>query len=185
LARALVFGLLLVLVLLTDPSLARERKASRLSNPFLAPDLALWLVGPMARLADDEEIEKFLSLRDDEAAARFVEAFWARRDPDPERPGNRIQELAESRAREADRRFTEAGYRGRHTDRGTVFVLYGEPWDTGYDVTLNMRTIEVWAYPADGVVGLDGSRPDQRYRFTQQGQFTVFYDERPGLQRRR
>jgi GWxTD domain-containing protein len=137
----------------------------------------------MAKMADDREEEIYLGIRDDQQATLFIDQFWALRDPDPETPENPLRDLAESRSVEADRRFTEAGYRGRHTDRGTIFVLYGEPWDTGFEVGLKMQTIEVWAYPAEGLVGLDGSRPNERYRFSRQGQFTVFYQQKPGSRR--
>jgi GWxTD domain-containing protein len=176
--------LLVLLFLSWDVCWSRERKPSQLSNPFLSPELSLWLVGPMGYLADKSEEERYLGIKDDEEALRFIDQFWARRDPDPETPGNALRELAEARAVEADRRFTEAGYRGRHTDRGTIFVIYGEPWDTGFEAPVDdRREVEVWAYPPEGVKGLDGSTPEERYRFARSGQFTVFYVQRPGSRR--
>lgn len=176
--------LVVLLALLPDHSEARGRKPSQLSNPFLSPELSLWLVGPMARLADESEVEAYLEIRDDEEAAVFIDQFWSRRDPDPRTPANPLRDLAEARALEADRRFSEAGYRGRHTDRGTIFVIYGEPWDTGFEAPLDdNRTVEVWAYPSEGVTGLDGSAPEERYRFARRGQFTVFYGQKPGSRR--
>ena len=125
-------------VVIADPAEAAKRrkggaKAADLIHPFLGPAYSSWLVGPIAALATDQEIARFLELSDDPAAARFIEEFWDRRDPEPEFPGNPLREDFEERVQEADRRFEEGMTPGHRTERGTLFVLYGEPTEQRID----------------------------------------------------
>ena len=162
------------------------RAAAELTNPRLSPEHSQWLVGAAGRMATAEEVQAFLRLADDAAATAFEESFWERRDPDTTRPGNPVRELFERRATEADRRFSEAGYRGRRTARGTYYVLYGEP--EKIDFAVNPRAgeppLEVWTYPREAAAGLDGRRPAASYRFVKQGDLTVLY-QRPVVERAR
>jgi GWxTD domain-containing protein len=154
------------------------RARAELTNPFLGPDYTAWLIGPVSRLATPEEERQFLALQDDRQAAAFVEAFWSRRDPAPDKPGNQVREAFEKRSAEADRRFSEAGYLGRRTDRGMIYVLYGDPADSDFEVGTRLGSnspIEVWTYGADAPSGLDGKRPSAAYRFVKQGGLTVLY----------
>ena len=155
------------------------RSAASLTNPQLGPAYAQWLVGAAGQMATEEERHEFLGLTNDFAASDFVESFWARRDPDPETPGNPVRETFERRTEEADRKFTEAGVSGHKTARGTIYVLYGEPTRTDYEVPRRGGSaIEVWYYADDAPVGLDGRRPDAAYRFQKVGDVTMLY--RPG-----
>ena len=151
--------------------------AADLNNPNLSPALSQWLVGAISRMVTREEAETFLALRDDAAATAFIEAFWAARDSDPARPGNPFRELFEQREREADRRFSEAGYLGRRTDRGRTFVLFGEP--AKIDHELNPREgdppLERWDYAVEKTIGLNRRRPAPVYRFVKQGDLTVLF----------
>jgi GWxTD domain-containing protein len=160
-------------------------------NPYLGPAYSQWLVGPIGRMATAEEMDAFLALRDDQAAAAFIEAFWERRDPAPVRPDNPLLTTFEERAAEADRRFTESGYSGRRTDRGTIYILFGEPEKTDYEISPHPDDppVEVWFYPADAERGLSGEQPAQTYRFIKRRDVTTFYtprsleDRRGGLPR--
>ena len=162
------------------------RSAGELTNPFLGPERSSWLVGPIARLATQEELRSFLALQDDAQAEAFIQRFWAQRDPNPNREGNPVQEAFEERAAEADRLFTEAGFRGRGSDRGTVFILYGPPTKTDFEVspTPQEPPIEAWTYAPTTPAGLDGKRPAGLYRFIKRGDLTVTYVPRdPRLRR--
>lgn len=149
--------------------------AGEITNPALGPQYAQWLVGPISRMATREEIEEYLTLRSDVDAAAFIEEFWMRRDPDPESPGNPPRQVFESRAREADRRFSEAGVLGRRTDRGAIYVLYGAPQEVTHETQPTLRDVprEVWTYSGDAPEGLDGRSPAPRYRFVRRGDLTV------------
>jgi len=151
--------------------------AEILINPRLSPDYSQWLVGPTGRMATAEEVQAFLALSSDAEAAAFVEEFWERRDPMPLRADNPLRETYEERAAVADRQFSEAGYLGRRTDRGTIFVLHGEPSEIDYQNSPSPDDppVEVWIYPADAPPGLTGRPPERFYKFIRRGDLTRFY----------
>lgn len=180
--RAAIAAVLVVLGLLAAPLTGgrKSRSAAELTNPFLGPEYSQWLVGPIARMAAEKEIDKFLSLVDDGAARVFLDEFWERRDPDPGEPGNGVRETFEKRATEADKKFREAAYAGRRTDRGTIYILYGPPNEIEYEELRDVRgpDVELWRYPKGSTAGLDGRRPDRVYRFAKQGDLTSFFTPR-------
>lgn len=148
-----------------------------LTNPFLGPEHSGWLIGPIARLATPEEIRAFQAITSDEQAQAFVEAFWAKRTGAADEFGSSVRQVFEKRAAEADRAFTESGYRGRRTDRGAVFILYGPPRKVDYEVspTPGENPLEVWTYDETSPPGLDGRKPAGHYRFIKRGDLTVTY----------
>ncbi len=156
---------------------ATPHRAADLNNTYLSPALSQWLIGAVSRMATAEEVQAYLALRDDAAATAFIEQFWARRDPDPARAGNPLLDLFSQREKDADRRFSEAGYLGRRTDRGRTYVLYGEP--VKIDFEINPREgnppVERWSYGVDAQPGLDRRHPAPIYRFVKNGDLTVFY----------
>lgn len=162
---------------------AASRNPVDLTNPFLGPEYTGWLIGPIARLATSQEIDAFLAIQSDEQAGDFVEAFWAKRDSNGERPGNPLREAFENRAAHADKSFSEAGIQGRRTDRGAIFIIYGVPSKVDHEVppVPGASSLEVWIYEASAPVGLDGRRPSGAYRFIRRGDQTVLYH--PGLER--
>ena len=170
-------GLALVLTAMACASAPAARSTADLTNPFLGPERSSWLIGPVARIATPDEIQAFLALQDDAQAEAFMQQFWAKRDPNPDRPGNPLEEAFQERAAEADRLYTEAGFRGRRTDRGTIFILYGPPTKTDFEVSPTPRdsAIEVWSYADTTPAGLDGKRPVSAYRFIKRGDLTVTY----------
>ncbi len=157
---------------------SRPLEVSDLTHPGLGPEYSQWLVGAVARLATPAEIDEFLALRDDAAAQEFITRFWERRDPDPARPGNPVLATFLARATAADQRFSEAGYLGRRTDRGTIFIVYGEPDASRFAVGefVGEPAIEEWRYQPEERLGLDGKPPNAFYRFAKgRGDLTTFY----------
>lgn len=79
-------------------------------------------------LASAEEREQWPRLSDDNARRKFIDTFWALRDPDPESKVNEARIELLHRIAFADVAFDEAADdRGSLTDRGRVFVLLGPP----------------------------------------------------------
>ena len=154
-----------------------SRSRAELTNPFLGPEYSAWLIGPVARIATPQEIQEFLALQDDRQAEAFVQGFWERRDPAPDKSGNPVREAFDARSEEADRKYSEAGLSGRRTDRGALFVVYGPPSKVDFEVSPlpNGSPLEVWTYGADAPSGLDAKRPSGVYRFIKQGDRTVLY----------
>ncbi len=147
-----------------------SRSMADLANPFLGPDWSAWLVGPISRLTTPEETQAFLALKDDAAAAAFAESFWKKR-------GEAVRQAYAERALNADRLYSEGGYLGHRTDRGTIFVLYGRPEKEGFEVSPSPKesAIEVWTYGSNAPSGLDGNKPNPVYRFIKRGDLTVNY----------
>jgi GWxTD domain-containing protein len=159
----------------------KARPAEELLNPLVGPRLATWLVGPVSWMATDEEIEIFLGLTDETQAASFIEAFWKRRDPDPRFEANPNRELFDERMAEAEKLYREGTVAGHRTDRGTIYVLYGEPTGVSYELSNRPGDppIEEWRYPKKAEPGLDDREPKQLYRFFKPGELTVFYRNIP------
>ena len=145
-----------------------------LINPFLGPAYTSWLVGPVGQLADEEERTLFLLLESNEEAAAFVEEFWSRRD-------GALKRQFEVRATEADKRYSESGLLGRRTDRGMVYVLFGDPekteWEEHRDI--DDPNIELWTYAKGTGKGLNGKKPSRRYRFARDGDVMRLFSNDP------
>jgi len=154
-----------------------EHNLAELTNPALGPDYSQWLIGPIGYLATKGEVATYLALKDDKAAEQFIEQFWARRNPNPSRPVNALLQAFEERGAEADRLYAEAGFLGRRTDRGAIYVLYGRPQKVDFEVppVSGEPPIEVWSYGTDAPSGLTGRKPSPLYRFMKRGDLTVFY----------
>ena len=176
-ARATVLTLAVVLAVACGSSGPRTTNAIDLTNPFLGPEQSGWLIGPVARIATPAEIQAYLALTDNAQADAFIEQFWAKRDPNPQVPGNAILENFQERSAEADRLYSEAGFRGRRTDRGAVFILYGAPAEVDFEIAPSRgeAPIEAWKYAPDAPAGLDGRKPSPLYRFIKRGDLTVTY----------
>lgn len=175
--RLFALPLLLLLAAACGGGGVATRSIADLTNPALGPEHSGWLIGAVSRIATAEEIQAYLALRDDAAAQAFIESFWEKRDPAPAKPGNPLRETFEERSAAADRQFSEAGFLGRRTDRGTVYVLYGRPTEIDFEVspTPEDPPIEVWTYDASAPSGLNARRPAGLYRFIKRGDLTVTY----------
>ena len=179
LARAVTVALVLAVAVGCGAPAAAKPKPKRLPdllNPYLGPDHATWLEGAVARMATPDEITGYLALRDDAAAATFIEGFWERRNPHPGSGRNAVRQLFDQRATEADKRFSESGRSGHTTDRGAVYILYGEPSEIRFDAGVGPREVdaEVWVYKAPGQPGIHGHPPQPEYRFAKIGDVTVY-----------
>jgi len=156
--------------------------AVSLTNFHLSPAYSQWLLGPISWMAKDGEIEAYLALDEDAEAQAFIERFWGQRsNPDSPWPTDQPRAVFERRLGEADTRFSEGTKIGRWTDRGTIYILYGEPDNTYYEVPERPRNsprapepVEVWSYSKDSPRGLDGEKPKRKYFFVKRGEATVF-----------
>jgi GWxTD domain-containing protein len=86
-----------------------------------------WRRGPEKFLMTDEEERAWKSVTTDEAAAAFIDLFWARRDATAGTPRNEFREEFLSRVRYTDASFAEKRRRGALSDRGQVYILLGPP----------------------------------------------------------
>jgi len=134
---AFVFGLLLY------PSAATAAK-----HPQLAPNYEHWLDQEVNYLITSQERKIFLGLATDQARDRFIESFWAIRNPDPNSPSNTYREEHYRRLEYANTHFGSiSAADGWSTDRGMVYITLGAPQQKrSYLNEKELKPIETWFY---------------------------------------
>jgi GWxTD domain-containing protein len=111
----------------TDPQqppdvMSRERNR----KPELKKVYKDWLEQDVAYIITDEERKQFKKLQTDDEREQFIEAFWRRRDPDPDTDENEYKEQYYERVAYANEHFA-SGIPGWKTDRGRIYIMYGAP----------------------------------------------------------
>jgi GWxTD domain-containing protein len=130
-----------------------SREVNRLASGFAAfffLPLALstdgFLEDEVHFLISSRERAELLALEREEDRERFIEAFWARRDPTPGTIVNEAREDQERRLAQSDALFREGAFRGRHSERGRVHQLLGPPrFRESFDSSA-VVPLELWHY---------------------------------------
>lgn len=102
--------------------MSRERNR----KPELKKVYKDWLKEDVAYIITDEERKAFNKLVTDEEREQFIEAFWRRRDPDPDTDENEYKEQYYERVAYANETFA-SGIPGWKTDRGRIYIMFGKP----------------------------------------------------------
>jgi GWxTD domain-containing protein len=120
--------------------------------------------GPTRWLMLPDEERQYRRLRTTREVVDFIEEFWRRRDPEPDKPGNPFAKAFYERVEAADRLYSDEGTRGCLTNRGRAMVLLGPPpvlrygqkkvpaWSPGHPgappaVQTQTLPLETWVYP--------------------------------------
>lgn len=114
----------------------------------LPPGYREWLERDVVYLITKEERDTFLRLTTDEARDKFIDKFWALRNPDPGSPSNSYKDDIYQRISYADAHFSMgSGGEGWRTARGQTYITLGPPAhkETHYGAG-NLRPIEIWFY---------------------------------------
>src|SRR5205814_1786468 len=93
----------------------------------LSSSFSDWGKGPAQWLMTKDEQAQWKKIDDDAAAQKFVDLFWARRDPSPGTPANEFKDDFDARVASADKTFAQGRSKGSMTDRGHVFIVLGRP----------------------------------------------------------
>lgn len=93
----------------------------------LSQKYASWPDGPAGLLLTQQEQTAYKTITTDDAAQKFIDLFWAKRDPNLETRVNEFKVDFEARVAAADRMYGEGSTRGALTDRGKVLILLGQP----------------------------------------------------------
>jgi GWxTD domain-containing protein len=117
-----------------------------------------WIEEEVVYIANDREKEVFGELRTVEERARFIEAFWSRRDPNPATPQNEFREEHYRRIAYANEFLGRDTFRpGWRTDRGRYYILLGAPKTIErFSGSNEILDSELWFYQG-GERGLPGA----------------------------
>lgn len=118
-----------------------------------------WIEEEVPYIITDREKEVFLSLSNEEERDRFIDAFWARRDPNPATPVNELKEEHDRRIEHANQFLGRETFRpGWRTDRGRYYILLGEPKIVQrFSGKNEIVDSELWFYQGMGEKGLPDS----------------------------
>ena len=111
---------------LSDKERFQQQKALR---GELKGEYKKWVDEDVRWIITDQELAAFKNLSNDEERDQFIEAFWQRRNPNPDSPENEYRETHYQRIAYANEHFP-AGKPGWRTDRGHIYIAYGKPDST-------------------------------------------------------
>ena len=106
------------------------------------------MYAPLVYLMRDGERGVFENLTV-EGKRRYLVEFWRRRDPTPETPDNPLRDVYYRGVRHANSAFREGGAAqipGWRTDRGRIYLKYGEPNDALRRPMASPRPFEAWIF---------------------------------------
>jgi GWxTD domain-containing protein len=103
-------------------------KAQKALRQELKGPYKKWLDEEVPYIITDTERKAFMGLSNDEERDAFIEAFWQRRNPNPDSPENEYREEHYRRIAYANEHFA-AGKPGWKTDRGHIYIAFGPPDD--------------------------------------------------------
>jgi GWxTD domain-containing protein len=120
-----------------------------------------WLNEDVVYIISPEERSSFLHLSTNEEREQFIEAFWQRRNPDPDSAENSFKEEHYRRIAYTNEHFS-SGIPGWKTDRGRIYIMWGpadevdsHPSGGSYDRPASEGGGETSTYPFE----------DWRYRY--------------------
>ncbi len=98
-------------------------------------------------LAVSAEIDQYKNLDSLQSKRQFLFDFWKKRDTDFSTPENEFYNEYMERVRLSDERYGTINRAGSKTDRGRVYVLYGEPDQIDrYPSDIDKKPYEIWQY---------------------------------------
>ena len=118
-----------------------------------------WLDEDVIYIISPEERHSFLHLATNEEREQFIEAFWQRRNPDPDSPENTFKEEHYRRIAYANEHFA-SGIPGWKTDRGKIYIMWGPA-----DEVDSHPTGGNWDRPADQGGGSTTTYPWETWRY--------------------
>ncbi|MDP4176191.1 MAG: GWxTD domain-containing protein [Bacteroidota bacterium] len=93
------------------------------------------------------EIAQYEKLNNVEAKRDFLLKFWKKRDTDPSTVVNEYKNQYMERVRISDEKYSTINRKGRKTDRGRVYILYGEPDEIDRNPSdIDKKPYEIWHY---------------------------------------
>jgi len=121
----------------------------------LSPEHQEWGKGPAQWIMTADEQRQWKQIASDEDAEKFIQLFWARRDPTPGTPLNEFKADFEARVKDADARYANHDSigtvitPGSMSDRGRVLMVLGYPETINFysrDVLKSEGRREIWLW---------------------------------------
>ena len=98
-------------------------------------------------IASMQEIEKYENLTTENAKGKFLTNFWKARDEDPSDDMNHYLKDYMRRIKESNIKYKALSREGWRTDRGRVYLVYGQPSEIDrYPNQTDTRPYEIWYY---------------------------------------
>jgi GWxTD domain-containing protein len=98
-------------------------------------------------IATSQEMKEFKKAQTPEEKIELWNKFWYSRDPSPGTPENELRSDYYRRIEYANRYFTVLKREGWLTDRGMVFITYGEPDQVeDFPFELNKKAYQIWYF---------------------------------------
>jgi len=93
-------------------------------------------------IASPSELNEFKNINDIEGKNLWIEKFWKIKDPD-----NSFYLIFKQRVMEADLKFSTPFKKGRYTDMGKIYILFGQPDDIRrQEFALGTKSYVIWIY---------------------------------------
>jgi GWxTD domain-containing protein len=102
----------------------RKKQNAKALKHELNREHGTWLNEDVRWIITDDERKAFMQLSNDEERDQFIEAFWQRRNPNPDSEDNEFKDEHYRRIAYANEHFP-AGIPGWKTDRGRIYIVYG------------------------------------------------------------
>ncbi len=98
-------------------------------------------------IATNSELDQYEKLDEIDSKREFLFNFWQRRDPVASTPDNEFRREFEDRVKFVENRFKTFNKTGAKTDRGRVYLQYGEPDEMEmHPNDYDKKPYEVWYY---------------------------------------
>jgi GWxTD domain-containing protein len=126
----------------------KAKKEDKQSPKNLDVSYREWLERDVVYIITKEERDAFLHLNTNDARDKFIERFWAIRNPNPGSPTNTYKDEIYERISFANSRFSiGSGQEGWRTPRGQTYITLGAPQQKQVFRTAgNVYPIEIWFY---------------------------------------
>lgn len=133
----------------------RNRVVDRIREPFVlywTPEAMVlhdyeMTIMQLKYIAEPEDVKKLKEAEEPEERIALWREFWLSHDPTPTTPENEAMDTYYGRIRFANRNFGAVRKDGWRTDRGMIFIQYGEPDQIeDYPFELNTKAYQIWYY---------------------------------------
>lgn len=130
-------------------SIASSASMDVMSSEFgvMSEDECDYMFSAVKYILSGDQINRYESLDSLNTKRQFMFNFWRRQDPSPGTPENEFKEEFERRIELVDTRYRTFTKRGIKTDRGRVYLVYGEPDEVElHPNDYDKKPYEIWYY---------------------------------------